>query len=226
MRSITLMVCMLLLAATTFAQTDNRKKIEVSGRADMEVVPDIIYLQIVLKEYKTGSKTISLNTLEEGLVKAINQLGIPKENLTVDNIYGYNWEWRKKKVDDFLASKSFKLKLSDVKLINNLIEKLDAEGINSMNVGEVSHTKIDEYRMQLKIEALKIAKTKARALLASIDEEIGVALDIQEMNYDNQPMYARNTMTMEYKMQGDYMSEVEFKNITISAEVRAVFEIK
>ena len=226
MRSITLTVCMLLLAATTFAQTDNRKKIEVSGRADMEVVPDIIYLHIVLKEYKSGSKTISLNTLEEGLVKAINQLGIPKENLSVDNIYGYNWDWRKKKADDFLASKSFKLKLSDVKLINNLIEKLDAEGVNSMNVGEVSHTKIDEYKMQLKIEALKQAKSKAKALLASIDEEIGGALDIQEMSYNNQPMYARNTMMMEAKMDSGYQSEVEFKNITISAEVRAVFEIK
>ena len=217
---------MLLLAATTFAQTDNRKKIEVSGRADMEVVPDIIYLHIVLKEYKSGSKTISLNTLEEGLVKAINQLGIPKENLSVDNIYGYNWDWRKKKADDFLASKSFKLKLSDVKLINNLIEKLDAEGVNSMNVGEVSHTKIDEYKMQLKIEALKQAKSKAKALLSSIDEEIGGALDIQEMSYNNQPMYARNTMMMEAKMDSGYQSEVEFKNITISAEVRAVFEIK
>lgn len=226
MRTTFLTVCLLLVAASTFSQTSNRKQIEVSGRVDMEIVPDIIYLHIVLKEYKNGAKTISLNTLEEGLVKAINQIGIAKENLTVDNIYGYNWDWRKKKSDDFLASKSFKLKISDVKQINNLIEKLDAEGLNSLNIGEVTHTKIDEYKMQLKIDALKQAKSKAKALLASIDEEIGGALEIQEISYGNQPVYARNTLMMEAKMDGGYQSDVEFKNITISAEVRAVFEIK
>ncbi|MEQ8928106.1 MAG: SIMPL domain-containing protein, partial [Fulvivirga sp.] len=177
-------------------------------------------------EYKSGLKKVDINTLEAGLVKAVKQLNLGENNLTVDNIYGYNWDWKKRKSDEFLATKSFKLKVNNLKMLNDLIEKLDADGVNSINIAEVSHSKIEEFKMKLKIEALKNAKTKATSLLNSIDEEIGGAIEIQEIDYGNQPVYARNSMMMEAKMEGDYQSDLEYKNITISAEIRAVFEIK
>ncbi|HNP19692.1 MAG TPA: SIMPL domain-containing protein [Fulvivirga sp.] len=220
---------LLLVWTTSVGQpntTESKKRIEVKGTAEMEVVPDEIYLKIALKEYKNGSKIVNLNTLEAGLVKAVSQIGLPKENLTVDNIYGYNWDWRKKKSDDFLATKSFKLKLTNVKMMNDLIEKLDAEGVNSMNIGEVSHSKIEEYKMELKIKALQNAKDKANALLTSIGEQMGGAIEIQEIDYgNNNYQYARNTMSLKAESDG-YQSDLEYKTITLNAEVRAVFEIK
>ena len=167
-----------------------------------------------------------MNTLESGLVKAVNQLGLPKESLTVDNIYGYNWDWKKKRADDYLSTKSFLLKVKDVKMINDLVDKLDAEGVNGMNIAEVTHSKIEDYKMELKIKALKSAKEKATALLASIDEEIGGALEVQEVEYGAAPVYRSNMMMMDAKMESGYQSNLEFKNITISAQIRAVFEIK
>ena len=77
-----------------------KKKIEVKGLAEKEVVPDEIYLRITLKEYKDGGKEVAMNQLEAGLVKAVKQLGIAEKDLAVDNIYGYNWNWRKRKSDE------------------------------------------------------------------------------------------------------------------------------
>ena len=81
------------------------KKIEVTGTADMEVTPDEIFVRITLKEYTDGRRKVNLDKLEERLVKALRSERIPEENLTVQNIYGYNWDWKKKKSGDFMASK-------------------------------------------------------------------------------------------------------------------------
>ncbi len=230
MKKLLIITTAVLMSFTGMAQSNNSsktKQIEVNGSAEMEIVPDEISIRITLKEYKNGSKTVSMNTLEGGLVKAVNQLGLPKESLTVDNIYGYNWDWKKKKADDYLSTKSFLLKVKDVKMINDLVDKLDAEGVNGMNIAEVTHSKIEEYKMQLKIKALKSAKEKATALLASIDEEIGGAIEVQDVDFGQQaPMY-RSNMMMDAKMESSgYQSNLEFKNITINAQIRAVFEIK
>lgn len=203
------------------------KKIEVLGSAEREVLPDEIYLTIALKEYKDGTKKVNMDKLESQLVKAVEELGLPKENLQVENIYGYNWDWRKKKSDEFLATKSFRLKLKDVKSVNNLVEKLDSEGINIMNIAEVSHSKIKEIKNDLKLEALKAAKEKANYLLEGIGEQLGSALEIQELDHgDPYPMHERAMSYAKSEQQDEgYQSNLEYKTIKIKSQIRAVFEI-
>ncbi len=229
MKKLLVILVAVMASSLTMAQTANIskvKQIEVTGNAEMEIVPDEISIKITLKEYKNGSKTVNMNSLESGLVKAVNKLGLPKESLTVDNIYGYNWDWKKKKSEDYLSTKSFLLKVNDVKMINDLVDKLDAEGVNGINIAEVTHSKIEDYKMQLKIQALKSAKEKATALLTSINEEIGGALEVREVEYNAAPVYRSNAMMMDAKMDSNYQSNLEFKNISISSQISAVFEIK
>ncbi|MBL3658164.1 SIMPL domain-containing protein [Fulvivirga sediminis] len=234
MKRTTLISFMLLIGLSAFAQqmVNNNgmlvKKIEVRGNAKMEIIPDEIYVRIDLKEYKDGSKKVEMNKLEAELVKAVKNIGLSQENLQVENIYGYNWDPRKKRSDDFMATKSFRLKVSNVKMMNDLIDKLDPEGIHSMGIDEVSHSKIEEYRKDLKLKALKEAKQKAEYLLAGIDEEIGSALEIEEIDYNAPtPIMGRSMAMMKSESaEMDYQSNLDFKNITINSEIRAVFEIK
>ena len=230
MKNLLLIICLMVSGSTYAQQADPLvKKIEVTGKAEMEIIPDEIFIRIALKEYKDGSKKVAMDKLEAQLVKAVNQLNIPESNLSVDNIYGNNWDYRKKKSDEFLATKSFRLKVSDVKMMNNLIDKLDAEGVNNISVAEVSHSKIEEYTKQLRLEALKAAKTKAEYLLEGIGEKLGSALEINEISHGSPMPYANravsNTM---YSMSEseDYSSDMDFKTISLEAQIRAVFEIK
>ncbi len=223
----TLLAICFLFGSTSFAQDQNQtKKIEVKGTAEKEITPNEIYFRIALREFKDGSRKITLDQLESELVTTIKKLGLPKESLQVENIYGYNWSYKKKQPDEFLAIKSFIVKLTDLKQINDLMANLDPEGINSSGVSSYSHTALDKYNRELKIEALQNAKEKATYLLESIGEQLGTALEIQEIDYGyNQPMMARN---FEAKMadSSGYQSDLDFKTIKIKAEVRAVFEIK
>lgn len=201
--------------------------IEVWGQAEKTIVPNEIYTSITLKEYKDMGKIISLNELEKQLVKAIVSVGIPKENLRVENIYGFNWDWKKEKSDEFLASKSFELKTDDLKKLNDLLAKLDPEGINRVYVKRYTHTELIKIQQELQIEALKNAQQKAKSLLNSIGEGLGDVLEVQEMQ-QHQPyhMERMEVKSMASDSMEQYQSDVEFQKIKITSNIRVVFGIE
>ncbi len=204
------------------------RSIEVKGSSEIEITPDEIFVRITLKEYKRGGDKVELNKLESELVRSIKKLGVDQKNLTVESVYGYNWNWRKRKPDDFLGSKSFILKLSDLKKMNDLVDMLDPEGLNNMSVQSYSHSQIEEYRKKVKIGAMKAAKEKATYLLESVDEALGSLLEVQEIDYGYQAPLGRmrsNLALAEADASG-YQSDVEFMKIKIRAEMRVVFEIR
>ena len=103
MKRTLLTIILFSISLAGFSQTpDTRRKIEVTGSAEAEVTPDIIYFGISLKEYLTSSKKkISIEEMERQLQNAITKAGISQENFTINNISGYNYTWEKKKNPDF-----------------------------------------------------------------------------------------------------------------------------
>ena len=64
MKKIITLIALVTLTYTTFAQTvDMRRKIEVTGTAEQEVTPDIIYVSISLQEYLDGKKKEAVQLL-------------------------------------------------------------------------------------------------------------------------------------------------------------------
>lgn len=227
---------MFLATLSQAQQTDNKppvKKIEVTGSAEMEITPDVIYLDIALREYKNKATKIDISTLEKQLQKAVQDAGLAASDLTIANVFGNNYEqwWVKKKKDaDFMARKQFRLKLSKLDKVNNILAAVDEEGIESVSISSYTHSKMDEYRKEVKMKALQAAKTKATYMLDAIGDKIDGVLEVQEINTDNyadiQPM--ANTFMRDAKA-GSYaadMPNIDFKTIKVRAELRAVFFIK
>ena len=223
-----LFVLLMTFNLAVYGQTENAKtrSIEVKGSSEIEITPDEIFVRITLKEYKKGGSKEDMNSLEAGLVKAIKKLDIPAENLTVENLYGYNWDWRRKKADDFLGSKSFILKVSDLKNMNDLVDMLDPEGLNNMSIHSYSHSQIESYRKQVKIGAMKAAQEKATYLLESVDAKCGKILEVQEIDYGYQGPMMRSNMAYKAEDAGGYQSDLDFMQIKVRAEMRVVFEIE
>lgn len=230
---------MVVAGFTAMAQTTTNlapvKKIEVTGNAEMEIIPDIIYLNISLKEYykdNNNKNKVSIDAVEKQLQQAVIDAGIPKENFMLDNVYGYNYDWNvrdKKRDPNFLARKQYKLKLTKLDKVNDILSAVDPKGIESVNVSEFTHSKIEEFKKELKIKAMKDAKEKAGYLTAAIGEQVSGILEI----YDNesQPSYYPRPMAM-YKsaaMEMDAagaMPEIDFKTIKLRSDVRLIFSIK
>ncbi|MBC7923837.1 MAG: SIMPL domain-containing protein [Ferruginibacter sp.] len=231
---------LLLVSALAVAQSSTPdkppvRKIEVTGSAEQEITPDEIYFSISLREYlRDKSNKVALETLEKQLQSAVGGAGIPKDNFRVENVYGNRWHWQKKKPEEFLASKRYVLKLSDLNKVDGILEKVDAKGIESANVSSYTHSKMEQYRREIKTAALKSAKEKARYLLEGIGEKVGQALEVQEVSgdYSPQPMYdqrARMSNLASSEAASDLAdggSDIEFRKIKIRYEMRAVFAIQ
>ncbi|MCX2450618.1 SIMPL domain-containing protein [Pedobacter sp. PLR] len=214
-------------------QVDLRKKISVSGSAETEVTPDIIYISISLKEYlkdNNSKKKVEITTLENQLYTAIQTAGIPKENLTINNLSGYTVT-QKKKNPDFLVSKQYRLKVSDLNKFNEIMGDIDPKGVAYTNIDSYDYSKIETLKKELKIKALQAAKAKATYLVEAIGDKLGSIIDIQELNNESfpQPMY-RNVMMMKSSesadMAGAPAPEIDFKKIKLNYTMNTVFEIK
>lgn len=224
------------LALTANAQDrtdkDPVKKIEVTGSSEMEITPDEIYFAISLKEYfkdeKNQKDKVSIDVLEKQLIASITKAGIPKESLTIGSVSGYrNWTGKKKPLH-FLEGKRYILKLNNLYKSDVILDGVDDRGIEYVSIDHVDHSKIKEYRKEIKIKALQAAKEKATYLLESINEKIGDALTIEELDdqyYSPQPMLA-NVRMMKADSAPMEDSSLEYQKIKLSYKMKAAFRIK
>jgi uncharacterized protein YggE len=213
-----------------------RKSISVIGTAETEIVPDEIYVSITLQEYKENGNKVVIETLEKAMREVLNTMKIDAKNLTIEGSYGYrNYIPKKHKQKDFFLSKTYQLKMSELSKYNELIDRLDDEGISQVNISRTNHSKMQEFKKQLKINAIKAAKEKASYLLVAINEQLGEALEVNEQgNNEYFPMYENlraNNVSMKV-MEGFSSSgssedpSIEMKTIKITSQVNVVFAIK
>jgi uncharacterized protein len=232
MRRIISATLICLFTLTAFGQnTDLRKRIEVTGTAESEVTPDILNVGISLKEFfkdNNNKNKVEIEQLERQLQTAVTKAGIPKENFTINNISSYNYTWEKKKDPGFLASKQYRLRVSDLDKFNEIISAVDPKGIQYTNVESYDYSKMESLKKDLKIKALQAAKSKAIYLAEAINENIGGALEIQEINNESfpQPVYRNYAMKAEAMSDANAMPEIDFKKIKLNYQMRVVFEIK
>ena len=131
------------------------------------------------------------------------------------------------------ASISYQVKIKTSKQLDDLVEKLDDEATTNFYIQRTSHSKLAEYRKQLKIQAVKAAKEKAQYLSTAIDENIGVAVTINEPVEYYQPYY--NTMRSNVMMKQEAMAAdmagadgvpVDFRKMKLKYDVMVVFALK
>lgn len=227
MKKLFILAALITFSFGAFAQNvDLRRKIDVVGIAEQEVTPDIINVSISLKEYLNGKTKVTIEQLEKQLEKAVNEAGIAKTDFTVNNINSYNYTIEKKKNPDFLASKQYGIRFTDLNKFNQIISKIDPKGIQSTNIDSYDYSKMDQIKNELKLKALLGAKAKATYLVTGLGEKLGPVLNISESDNTIFPQ-SRNVMYMaKGAMAADVAeSDIDFKKIKLSFQINATFEI-
>lgn len=217
------------LSTVKAQQIDLRKKITVSGEAETEVTPDIIYISISLKEYlkdNNSKKKVDITTLENQLYSAMQKAGLNKDDLTINNLSSWNYATEKNKNQDFLVSKQYGLKVSDLNKFNLIMEGIDPKGVQSTNIESYDYSKIASLRKELKIKALLAAKEKAAYMVEALGDKLGSALEIQDGG-DNGPQPVYRSLAMKTaSADASTAPEIDFKKIKLNFTVNVVFEIK
>jgi uncharacterized protein YggE len=204
--------------------------IEVVGNAEIEIVPDEIYIGFTLKERMDGKNKITIEEQEKELKKQLQKVGFNLDNLSLtDASAGFVPVKRKKQ--EVLTSKNYILKVATTTEVASVFDVLDSVEALNADISRVAHSEIEKYRKEVKIIAVKAAKEKAGYLLEAIGESVGKPLMIQEReSYDdvmpiaNYRMKAMSAMA-DSEMAPEEMPELSFQKIKLKYSVFARFAI-
>jgi uncharacterized protein len=216
------------------------KTITVTGSAEMEVIPDEIYVQVDLREYKKrGEEKVELEKIKADFLSNCKAAGIADSNIAIASYDGYNLAsiWRRKKRDpDLFSSITYQVKFSGTKLMDALVDKLDDEATSNFSIVRTSHSKITDYRKQLKIQAVKAAKDKAAYLSESVNERVGEAITIKEPDESSASDVANGLYKTNAKMYSNAIGKseaygisngtVDYRKIKLRFEVEVIFALK
>ena len=250
MKKITTLLSVLLLAISIISQAQSStqpgcypfpKTISVTGNAEMEVIPDEIYVQVDLREYKKrGEEKTELDKIKNDFLASCKAVGIADSNIAVASYDGYNMAnlWRRRKKDpELLSSIAYQIKFNNTKLIDDLVNRLDDEATNNFSIIKTSHSKITEYRKQLKIMAVKAAKEKAIYLSESVNEQVGSAItieepeeyvssDVQAGRYKSNVALYENSKMEAVRGYGINDNGVDYRKIKLRFEVKVLYALK
>jgi uncharacterized protein YggE len=230
----------LLFAAAYSQQTATNlfpKTISVNGSAEMEIVPDQIFVNVVLREYqKKGESKKELEMLKNDFLAACQSAGIADSVISIVSYTGYNnyfWLRKKKKTPDLFAGITYQVKFSASNQMDDLVDKLDDEATQSFDIVNTSHSKMSEFRKLLKIQAVKAAKDKALYLTDAIGEKLGSAITIkepEEPTYSTVRPYASQAIVSNVyskpSFNNDKSIEVDFKSFKLRYVVDVVFALQ
>ncbi|HUC81996.1 MAG TPA: SIMPL domain-containing protein [Flavisolibacter sp.] len=238
MKTVYLFIVSSMLAFSSFAQNvvnPYPRTITVNGSAEIEITPDEIYVQVLLKEYeKKGGGKIGIEKIRQDFLTAVRSLGLPDSSVTVSgyDANNYNPWWRKKnKKEELYASITYQVKLRNTAQIDQLVDKLDDNATQNFYISRTSHSKLEEFRKNLKIQAVKAAKEKADYLAEAGNAKVGVPITINEPGEYYQPYYANMRSNMMVKAEAMDQSaqdqpQADFKKMKIRYDVNVVFELK
>lgn len=234
MKQFILLAFVLLIAQFSSAQVGTKNfidqnYIELNGNAKMEIVPDEIYLNIDLREKDTKNKE-SIAQLETKMFKALKKIGLDleKQVKVLDFTSDFQSYWLKKK--NVMKSKSFQVLVHNTKSLSNLFAALEKVDISNIQIVRVDHSKMEEFRKELKIKAIKNAKSNAEILTEAIGQEVGRAIYIGQgytNRYEARPM-AKNMLIrgMASMDMAEAAPQLEFQKIKLEHEIMVRFELK
>lgn len=213
------------------------KTINVTGSAEVEVVPDEIYVQVELKEYeKKGGGKVSIEKIRQDFLAHARRISIHDTLISIAAYDSYNanpWLRKKKKKEELYATISYQLKLNSSRQLDALVDGLDDEATANFFIQRTSHSRLADYRRQLKIEAVKAAREKAGYLAEAIGEQVGVAVTIQEPVEYYIPYYNQRVSNVMMRAGAEMAQDAaaaapnaDFTKIKLKYDVTVTFALK
>lgn len=221
------LVAALMLTTSLYAQQTNvmdQPYIEVSGQAEVEVVPDKIYVQITIDGDSKGQETVLQQ--EKEMVQRFDALGIDVEKkLVVQELF--NSALKSNKVTTF---KMYRLEVNSATQLAHVFQALQAIGIAQAEIESVDVSNKEELIQKIRAEAAQNARQNALVLANALGQELGEALYVQD--YSTSPYEYMNMSTRDYAMAEvrEVVAEVapvlEFQKVTFNSSVRVRFLLK
>lgn len=178
---------MLLSTINNFSQVNssietnpNPSFIEVVGSAHKEVIPDQIYISILLTEKIENSQDFSIQIQEEKLKKIIVANNIDSKNLYLSNAVSKVTQ-NKKTENGIELIREYILILKNSDEVTKIFRELTDINVKAITVKKTEYSDIESVRKEVRQNAIKVTKEKAEYLLSAIGEQVSKPLEIKEV---------------------------------------------
>ena len=222
---------LILSSYQSIGQTKNfidQPYLETTSQIDTLVVPDLIYLSIIIRESDTKDRK-SLEEMENRMQSALQALGIDTEKQLMLSDLESDFKNYFLKKTGVLKSKAFTLLVYDALTAGKAIQALEKNQIANVNFQKAEVSNIEQLELLLRAKAVEKAAEQARVMLEALDQSLGKALYISDLNtgitYDWQNRMA--TMEMSMKRADEYEPiNVDFQKVKVSSTVNVKFRIE
>lgn len=225
MKRLILVAVVVLFASSAIAQQSAENYIQVNGVAEKEITPDEIYLSITLDESDSKGR-VDIATQRNNMIASLKSLGIDVEkSLTIADMSS-NYIKRK---TSFVAAK-YQLCLSSSEQVLAVYDALEKLNISNIDIVRVSHSKIEQFKSNVRKEAMQNARQVASELAEAVGQSVGSCIYIYDSNRDVVPALYNSGVVMRAKANLDAVAvapptPIEFKKIKLSYSVSAKFEL-
>ena len=205
---------LLSISIVGFAQTGEKNfidqnYIEVTGKAELEISPNMIYLKIVLSDKNNKNKE-TLPEIERKMINKLTGIGIDinKDLSLIDfasNLKAYLLK------TNVILTKQYQLIVRDAKTLEKVFFEFQELGISNASIEKLEHSEIEQFRKEVKQSAVKAAKEKAELLATALNQSIGKAIYIQEADNLNRNTFSN---TLQGRVAGVSSSNVMIRGIS------------
>jgi len=234
MKKLGLLLIIAILPLQGYSQEKNfidQPYLETTAIVDTLVVPDRIYLSILITEKDTRGRT-SVEELENRLNTKLIGLGIDTKNqLTLSDVTS-NFKTYFLKGTDVLKNKAYTLLVYDAETAGKVIVGLESIEISNVFLTKTEYSKLEELKIDLKQKAVLKAKKQAESMLKPLNQIVGKALYISDLNSNITSALQGRVAGIQIRGYSSYKAEeykpidIEFEKIKIESAVTIKFGIE
>lgn len=212
-----------LAIASPWAQTpiENIPLVTVVGEAKINVQPDVIVIRVNASRYLATSDFMAINVKQKILVQ---MKFVEGEHVTIKD----DVEHIRKDDKGFLFVQDFTISITDRKVFYDVITKLHQNGFYNYKIVDFQVSNLEARKEQARIEAVKNAQKKAAALTKVLEQTLGKAHRIEEIEMSVNSPYpseiTQNTIANWVPLNDRY--PIDFGYVAVIAKVKVSFDLK
>ncbi len=177
--------------------TTQTTELAVVGEAKIDVSPDaaIINLGINATEKSVSQVREKIDQINNNFLAELEKLSVKKEliktnNYSVQPNYDYS---EGQKIIGYTGNMRLQIKVKDFSLVNRILEKAEAVGINQIEGVNFFVDNPEVYREKVREKAIANAKNQAEKLAKSLEIKLGRITNIVE-SPPREPIFYQKTM--------------------------------
>ena len=222
-------VLIIFSALPILAQQNYEKPIvNVSGEGIVKVEPDEVLIKSRIEH--EGSSAAEVKKQNDEVVdkvikylksQNIDEKDIQTEYLNLNKQYDYN-----DKTYSYVANQAISITLKDLKDYEKIMKGLLENGLNRIDGIQFKSSEMEKYEKEARKLAVLDAQNRAKELAQPLGQEIGKAIAINEMDYNNfQPVYRMNDAVEMSAAKGSQQT-IAPGELEIKIKVNVAFELK